>query len=403
MRIIGYARVSDKEQVKSGYSIDAQQETIQQWCADQQHTLVRVYIEPGRSGSKPSQEARPTFEQAVSLVCAGLADGMVVKWMDRFARNVEDFLRVRSQFYQAGKYLISIQEPLLNGDPGDPVARYISVAIMNAYQLQAELSGLKAAQGRERRAKQGQYPGTVPLGYKRVERAIVVDPEHAPMVIAAFAEFKSGAYTLDTWTVEAARRGYTTKREGKIAKSGWHRILRNKFYIGRYTWQGEEYSGDYALFIDEDTFNAVQEILDQHGTGESVRKNFWLLSGLLWSDVHACLMHGVLVKEKFAYYRAVRKGRPDHTIRADELESRVIDRLAGIRWNGERPYTLPEAWRLAFRMSVNMGQIYTYLETDQARRDLLRDIFFQRGIRIAAGGAIMAVDLLPGFVVKNGA
>ncbi|NJN97955.1 MAG: recombinase family protein [Anaerolineales bacterium] len=159
MRFIGYARVSDKEQLKKGFSVEAQQEAIEAWAAELGHTISRVMIEPGRSGSKPSQETRPVFEQAVRLVLAGAADGLVVRWMDRFARNVEDFLRVRSQFFQAGKQLVSISEPLLNGDPGDPVSRYISVAIMNAYQLQAELSGLKAAQGRERRAKQGQYPG----------------------------------------------------------------------------------------------------------------------------------------------------------------------------------------------------------------------------------------------------
>lgn len=42
MRIIGYARVSDKEQVKSGYSIEAQQETIQQWCASRMEAKLKA-------------------------------------------------------------------------------------------------------------------------------------------------------------------------------------------------------------------------------------------------------------------------------------------------------------------------------------------------------------------------
>lgn len=152
------------------------------------------------------------FEQSVKLVLAEAADGLVVKWMDRFARNVEDFLRVRSQFFQAGKQLVSISEPLLNGDPSDPVAKYMATAVMAAYQLQAELSGLKAAQGRERRARMGQYPGLPPIGYTRVNKQIVIHPQHGPMIAASFREFSSGKWTLDSWLKEADRRGYRSQR-----------------------------------------------------------------------------------------------------------------------------------------------------------------------------------------------
>ena len=216
MRIVGYIRVSDKEQVKKGFSIPAQEEAILEWAEENKHDVVRVFTGPGRSGTKSSRKTRPTFEHAVNLVLAGVADGLVVKWMDRFARNVEDFLRVRSLFYQAGKYLISISEPLLNGDPADPVARYISVAIMNAYQLQAELSGLKAAQGRERRARQGNYPGSLPIGYQRTEdKRTIPDPDYWPLIAQSFADFASGRYTLDTWTIEAKQR---EKRHGNCTQ-----------------------------------------------------------------------------------------------------------------------------------------------------------------------------------------
>ena len=134
---------------------------------------------------------------------------------------------------QAGKYLISISEPLLNGDPADPVARYISVAIMNAYQLQAELSGLKAAQGRECRARQGNYPGSLPIGYQRTEdKRTIPDPDYWPLIAQSFADFASGRYTLDTWTIEAKQRDYKTRRGVHLNKGGWQRIFRNRFYIG---------------------------------------------------------------------------------------------------------------------------------------------------------------------------
>lgn len=397
MRFIGYARVSDKEQLKNGYSIEAQQEAIEAWAIEGGHTLNRMMVEPGRSGSKPSESTRPVFEQAVKLVLAGAADGLVVRWMDRFARNVEDFLRVRSQFFQAGKQLISISEPLLNGDPADPVARYIAVAIMNAYQLQAELSGLKAAQGRERRAKLGQYPGLPPIGYTRVDKNIVIHPQHGPMIAASFLEFASGKWTLESWLKEADRQGYKSQRGQTISKSGWHRIFRNTFYVGRYSWKEVEYIGDYQPIVSEETFAAVQEILNAHDKSQSER-HFWLLSGLLWSDVHKRQMVGAQIKGRFNYYRAASPGLVEHNVKAEELEARVIERLNVIKWTGEQPYRIPEEWLLAVRVSDNMGQLYPHLST-QAQRELLRLIFLRQGIVIASGGNICKMDLFPGFRV----
>jgi DNA invertase Pin-like site-specific DNA recombinase len=398
MRYCGYVRVSDKEQVKKGFSIEAQTEALEQWCDDGGHRLVRVFSEPGRSGTKPSKEARPEFERAIAFVLAGWADGLVVKWIDRFSRNVEDFLRVRSQLYSAGRQLITISEPMLNGDPGDPITRYISTAIMNAYQLQAELSGLKASQGRERRAKQGQYPGTLPVGYTRNGKLITPDEQAAPVITTSFCEFSTGKYTLDTWLIESQKFGYSSQRGNPITKSGWHRIFRNKFYTGRFTWKDDEYQGDYEPLVSVTTFEAVQEILDSHSTGDSFRRHFWLLSGLLWSDVHHKLMNGALIKERFAYYRATAAGQSEHNVKADDIEQRVIAQLDKIRWNRERLYSLPEHLRVAFQMSTNVGEIYQYLQTKTERKDFLNMIFFKRGIRVAVGGAIMGIDVLPDFV-----
>jgi DNA invertase Pin-like site-specific DNA recombinase len=396
MRFIGYARVSDKEQAKSGFSIEAQQEAIEAWATENGHTLSRIMSEV-KSSSKPSQETRPVFEQTVKLVSAGAADGLVVKWMDRFARNVEDFLRVRSQLFQAGKQLVSISEPLLNGDPTDPVARYLATAVMAAYQLQAELSGLKAAQGRERRAKLGQYPGLPPLGYTREDKKIVIHPQHGPMIAGSFREFASGKWTLDSWLKEADRRGYRSQRGQVIAKSGWHRIFRNSFYVGRYTWKEVEYLGDYQPIISEETFAAVQEILDAHDKSQG-QHHFWLLAGLLWSDVHKRQMVGAQIKGRFNYYRAASPGLVEHNIKAEDLEARVIEQLASIRWTGEQPYRIPEEWRLAIKVSKNMGQLYPHLSS-QAQRELLRLVFLKQGIVVAEGGNICKMELFPGFRV----
>lgn len=44
LRVAGYARVSTDEQKKYGYSIQAQVEEITQWCNDNDHDLINIYI-----------------------------------------------------------------------------------------------------------------------------------------------------------------------------------------------------------------------------------------------------------------------------------------------------------------------------------------------------------------------
>jgi DNA invertase Pin-like site-specific DNA recombinase len=394
MRLIGYTRVSDKEQDKKGYSIESQTESIELWCTENNHNLVKIYSEI-KTSSKPSQHHRPEFERAVKITLAGGADGLVIKWIDRFARNVEDFLRVRSQLYTKGKHLISISEPMLNGDPGDPIVRFISTAIMNAYQLQAELSGLKAAQGRQRRAAQGNYPGSIPMGYTRKNREITINHQYAEIIKIAYKEFSTNQYTLAKWTIEAKKRGYRNQRGNLVSLSGWQRILRNQFYIGQYEWAGKQFQGNHPQFIPITTFNQVQEVLNNHSTGSSERKHNFLLSGLLWSQVHHKTMTGIIAKKKYHYYRATAPGEPDHTIPAQDLENRVLEMLNSIQFIGNI-YQMPDEWRLALKMAETMGEIYPHL-TRQEQQRFLRIIFLKRGIHIEPSGRINKIDLFSNF------
>lgn len=167
--------------------------------------------------------------------------------------------------------------------------------------------------------------------------------------------------------------------------------------MGRYTWAGVEYVGDYEPLVSEETWQAVQDILDSSDKGQGVH-HFWLLSGLLWSEPLGKLMVGAQIKGRFNYYRAAVTGQPEHNVRADEIEARVTDRLNCIRWNGDNPYRVPEEWRLALKVASNVGQLYRHLGQGP-RRDLLRLVFLKKGIVIASGGAISKIDLYGGFTV----
>lgn len=63
LRVAGYARVSTDEQKKYGYSIQAQTEEITQWCNDNDHDLIHIYIDEGFSASTMK---RPQLQSMLS-------------------------------------------------------------------------------------------------------------------------------------------------------------------------------------------------------------------------------------------------------------------------------------------------------------------------------------------------
>ena len=108
-------------------------------------------------------------------------------------------------------------------------------------------------------------------------------------------------------------------------------------------------------------------------------------------------MTGSLVGGKYPYYRA--KGRnttPDHRIRADELEERVVELLATIRATGE-PLPIPEQWEWGIQAVGNMAQMWETLPTPQIKKKFLHIIFFDKGIQVLESGRVEYQQLRRGF------
>lgn len=392
MKVVIYVRVSSGEQV-SGYSLEAQEDQCRQWAAAGGYDVVNVYTEPGKSAKT---DQRPAFQSAVRFVLAGGADAILVHRADRFARNLFDYLRYRSQLEAQDRMILSATETFFNGF--SPETRLLASIIMAVAEFVAARIGQETVKGTVQKAKTGKWPsGRPPNGYKRLDKdTIIADPDLAPAIAQAFRDFCSGRYTLEQWQQEAARRGIINFRGKVMSVKAWHDLFRNVFYTGKFTWKGETYIGDHPALVDEETFEAIQEILTSRNAGGKVQRHFWLLSGLLWSDVYHKPMSGSQSGSN-RYYRAQGDG-PEHAIRADELEERIIALLKEICWDGQNRFIAPEKWRLAMQAVPHLAMVYTHLDFLEEKQEFLTLVFLGRGIRVAAGGAVIEAGLKYGFV-----
>lgn len=86
-RVIGYIRVSTREQGDSGLGMAAQRAAIEAECVRRGWELVDVFSDVA-SGKDTN---RPELRKALAALESGLVDGLVVSKVDRLSRSMVDF------------------------------------------------------------------------------------------------------------------------------------------------------------------------------------------------------------------------------------------------------------------------------------------------------------------------
>lgn len=90
MRVIGYLRVSTREQADSGLGLDAQRRAIEAE-ARRRGWEVDWYADEGRSAATLD---RPGLRVALQALRRGKAEALVVAKLDRLSRSVSDFAEI---------------------------------------------------------------------------------------------------------------------------------------------------------------------------------------------------------------------------------------------------------------------------------------------------------------------
>ena len=90
LRTGAYIRVSHEEQVKHGYSLDAQRENLEQFIKENRLKLVDFYMDEGISARKNPQK-RKEFKRMITDVEAGNLDLIIFIKLDRWFRNIQEY------------------------------------------------------------------------------------------------------------------------------------------------------------------------------------------------------------------------------------------------------------------------------------------------------------------------
>ena len=223
-KAVFYGRYSSANQTEQ--SIEGQLHVCEKYAAENDILIVGKYIDRALSGTT---DKRPQFLQMIADSARGGFDTVLVYKLDRFARNRYDSAIHKKKLRDNGVRVVSATEPL-SDTPEGIILEGLLEGIDEYFSK--ELSR-KCKRGLKESCDKGYFIcNTVPLGYKKVDRRLEIDPETAPLIRRIFEEY-AGGKSPERIANELNEQGLTVGGRSFQKKTvrGW---LKNEVFIGQY-------------------------------------------------------------------------------------------------------------------------------------------------------------------------
>ena len=340
-----YARVSSKEQMDTGYSIDAQLDLLREYARNNYIDIIREYVEV--ESAKTS--GRAEFNEMIKFIKHERTKGksnycktVLVEKTDRFCRNFRDYvlldeLDIDIHFVKEGTVY------------SEQNSRSTDKMIMGMKVLMAKhfIDNLKeeTIKGLCKKADQGNYPCKAPYGYQNVKdgkkKKIAPDLDTAPIVKKLFNLYATGNYSLKSLADKMYKSGFFyCPSTPRFPTSVLQRMLNNPIYYGDFRFKGKLYEGSHTPLVTRKKFELVNQFLKKHGNGKhNDTRVFMLYRGLIHCADCGCLMTGERHKKKYVYYHCTfSKGKCNNTdyIRSEVLDTMIENIIKKISFDGKK-------------------------------------------------------------------
>ena len=245
-----YARYSSHNQTEQ--SIEGQLQACYEYAESNDLTVIGEYIDRVQSAKTDN---RVEFQRMITDSDRHIFDVVLVYQLDRFARNRYDSAIHKTRLKRNGVKVLSAREPIAEDASGiliegvlESMAEYYSAELAQKIQRGMDINGSKCL-------STGSNPG---LGLTvDADKRIVIDPDTAPIVKTIFEWYVAGD-TIKDIIDRLNAMGVKTSRGGLFNKNSFNHLLRNRRYIGIYTYKGVETPGVITPIIDEDLFARAQ-------------------------------------------------------------------------------------------------------------------------------------------------
>lgn len=274
LRAALYIRVSTREQALEGYSLDAQERTLLDYCKAKKYAITEIYRDEGRSAKDIKN--RPGMKQLLDDAKEEKFDIILVWKLTRFSRNMADIMTTCEDLDKRGISLVSYSEAF---DSTTPAGRMVRSMLGTVAQFEREVISENVLLGLYERAKQGKRTCSEILGYdidgKDTWKINKPESEYITFVFNTYLERKN----ISEVAALAKEQGYHGKRGRAPSATAVRVILTRPQYCGYNLFCGELFKGNHAPIISPSQFNRVQSVLKKQGkiSGRTRKTNYYYI------------------------------------------------------------------------------------------------------------------------------
>ena len=256
MNVVIYARYSSHNQ--SEQSIEGQTAACYEFAQRNNYNIVAEYIDRALSGTSDN---RPEFQRMIEESARKHFQGVLVYQLDRFARNRFDSATYKAKLKKNGCRVLSARENISDDASGILVEGLLESM---AEYYSAELSQ-KIKRGMNINAQKRLCTGgAVALGYKvNSQKEFEIDEPAAAVVVKIFELYSTGHTVTEIGEYLNAQQLKTSKGV-PFNKNSLTSMLRNKRYVGYYTYNGQELKDGMPRIVSDELFGKVAEILQKN-------------------------------------------------------------------------------------------------------------------------------------------
>lgn len=251
-----YVRVSSLHQANEGFSVDAQIEKLKRMIEKHNPSIVYWFVDPGMTGTRFDNRA---VVDILKLRKQGKIAELCVCEIDRIGRDAPKLMMFFFEFCEDGG---RIRTPEAVYDNSQDLAAFIILTIKAFAAQDSNQSRSRASvAGKAESFRQKRWNKRIPSGYTKVGIWIqkIADWEQViKEIFALFLKLQDAALVADE-----INKKYEAKLHRKLKRIHIFGILTDPVYVGRPEHLDVTIQDASVAFVDEDTFQKCQAIIDK--------------------------------------------------------------------------------------------------------------------------------------------
>lgn len=413
LRCAVYTRKSTEEGLEQEFnSLDAQREACVAFIASQiglGWKLVPDFYDDG--GISGGTMERPALKRLLQDIRDKRIDVVVVYKIDRLTRSLMDFSKIVETFDAHSVSFVSVTQQF---NTTTSMGRLTLNVLLSFAQFEREVTAERIRDKIAASRKKGMWMGgTVPLGYRAVDKKLVVDEAAATIVRSIFQrylELRSVLALADELNQSQTGKGSTPLR-ARVSRGRLYHLLSNPVYIGQARHKDTCYDGAHEPIVDAEFFSSVQALLKEQGPKRRSRSNaadLHLLTGLIFDETGDRLSpayannHG----KRYRYYVSNRlkvTRRKDDTgwrVPTDELEAIVDQQLIALLNDKSRLAAWIEKYASRDKIAGGLSAADGLLSDSPSREAKRRSIVKTAIARITLSPETIEFEIDPAALVR---